>query len=235
MRLSLRRAAAGAGSRWQGAAQPAQPLDIGSDPALLARAALGSDPGTASVAVLRGDQLRVATVQRPAADAAPQAAGAGPAELAPLYEIGSISKVFTGLLLAQAVERGDLSLSDTLGQRLQGKVVFARRGGGHHAGAAGHAPVLPAAAVRRCADRRGRGRAVPAGRSCAALWAALAAPEDRAAAAVPGALQQLRPGGAGRAALRALRQTLEVLVRERITGPLGLQTCTSNWASSAAR
>ena len=39
-----------------------------------------------------------------------------------LFEIGSISKVFTGLLLAQAVERGDFTLDDTLGQLLKGEV-----------------------------------------------------------------------------------------------------------------
>jgi CubicO group peptidase (beta-lactamase class C family) len=35
-----------------------------------------------------------------------------------VFEIGSISKVFTGLLLARAMHEGKLALSDTLGQRL---------------------------------------------------------------------------------------------------------------------
>ena len=39
-------------------------------------------------------------------------------DLAPLYEIGSISKVITGLLLADAVVEGKLSLDDTLASRL---------------------------------------------------------------------------------------------------------------------
>ncbi len=38
----------------------------------------------------------------------------------PLFEIGSISKVFTGLLLAQAVQAGTLSLEDRLDARLNG-------------------------------------------------------------------------------------------------------------------
>ncbi len=38
----------------------------------------------------------------------------------PVFEIGSISKVFTGLLLAQAVQTGTLSLDDRLDQRLNG-------------------------------------------------------------------------------------------------------------------
>ena len=46
---------------------------------------------------------------------------AGPAEVPAervLFEIGSISKVFTGILLADAVKEGKLGLDDTLAQRL---------------------------------------------------------------------------------------------------------------------
>src|SRR3982751_350506 len=46
---------------------------------------------------------------------------AGHAEVAAqktLFEIGSISKVFTGILLADAVNEGKLGLDDTLAQRL---------------------------------------------------------------------------------------------------------------------
>jgi len=39
-----------------------------------------------------------------------------------MFEIGSVTKVFTGLLLAQAVQRGDLKLDDTVGRLLAGKV-----------------------------------------------------------------------------------------------------------------
>ncbi|MBL8335971.1 MAG: serine hydrolase [Rhodoferax sp.] len=217
-------------------AQPqSQPLDIGSDPALLARAALGSDPGSASVAVLRGDQLRVATVQRPAADAAPQVAGAGPAELAPLYEIGSISKVFTGLLLAQAVERGELSLSDTLGQRLQGKVAFAS------AAVAGitleqlvtHRSCLPrqfggvrtgAAVVEqiRLADR-------------AALWAALAAQTLARNAPCPALYSNYGLAVLAELLAEHYGRPWSELVRDRITGPLGLQDMQLPLAEQRAR
>ncbi len=81
---------------------PAQ-LTRAPDPQAMARLVLGDDPGTAAVAVWRDGQLLQATVRRDAADAAgpAQVVAAGPAP--PLFEIGSISKVFTGLLLAQAV------------------------------------------------------------------------------------------------------------------------------------
>ena len=95
------------------------------DPQAMARRVLGDDPGTAAVAVWRDGALLQATVRRDAADAAGPAkvvpGGAAP----PLFEIGSISKIFTGLLLAQAVERGDVSLDDTLGRLLRGKLSFA--------------------------------------------------------------------------------------------------------------
>ncbi|HEX6902958.1 MAG TPA: serine hydrolase [Thermoanaerobaculia bacterium] len=54
------------------------------------------------------------------------------AEVAPqdvIFEIGSISKVFTGILLAHAVKEGKLSLDDTLAQRLPVKFSQASTGG----------------------------------------------------------------------------------------------------------
>jgi len=101
----------------------AQPLTIASDPSALARAAIGSEPGSASVAISRAGRVDVATVRDRAFACAPSAA-TDSEDLAPLYEIGSISKVLTGLLLAQAVERDDLRLTDTLGTLLDGVVVF---------------------------------------------------------------------------------------------------------------
>ncbi len=95
------------------------------DPLAMARAALGDDPGTAAVAVWRDGQLLQATVRRDAADAAGPAQVVAAGSAPPLFEIGSISKVFTGLLLAQAVERGEVSLDDTLGRLLRGKLSFA--------------------------------------------------------------------------------------------------------------
>jgi D-alanyl-D-alanine-carboxypeptidase/D-alanyl-D-alanine-endopeptidase len=42
----------------------------------------------------------------------------------PLFEIGSVTKVFTGLLLAQRVERGELRLDNAIGPLLQPHVNF---------------------------------------------------------------------------------------------------------------
>jgi serine-type D-Ala-D-Ala carboxypeptidase/endopeptidase len=95
------------------------------DPESMAREALGSEPGWASVALWRQGQLAQATVRRDPGTGGAQAERLAVSGPAPLFEIGSISKLFTGLLLAQAVERGELSLDDTLGQLLRGTVDFA--------------------------------------------------------------------------------------------------------------
>ncbi|MBL8370249.1 MAG: serine hydrolase [Burkholderiaceae bacterium] len=99
----------------------AQPLSLASDPAVMARVALGElRHGQAAAGVWRDGKAAQALVS--AGDPVPAAEpGAG---APPLFEIGSISKVFTGLLLAQAVERGDLRLDDRLGDVLAGKVAF---------------------------------------------------------------------------------------------------------------
>ncbi len=90
----------------------------------MAHVALGTDPGSASVAHWRDGQMAHAVIRRlPGSDANPvetMAVEGAP----PLFEVGSVSKVFTGLLLAQAVERGELSLDDTLGRLLRGKLAF---------------------------------------------------------------------------------------------------------------
>src|SRR3954452_19057480 len=46
-----------------------------------------------------------------------------------VYEIGSITKVFTSLLLADAVERGEVALTDPVGKFLPAKVKVPERGG----------------------------------------------------------------------------------------------------------
>jgi serine-type D-Ala-D-Ala carboxypeptidase/endopeptidase len=83
------------------------------EPAAIAQSVLSSRPGSVAVGVWQGGKaaygMHSTAATPPAADSA-------------LFEIGSISKVFTGVLLAQAVERGDLRLSDTLGKLLAGRL-----------------------------------------------------------------------------------------------------------------
>lgn len=95
----------------------AQSLSMESEPAALAKAALGSERGSAAVGVWRGGSSRFAFTPQSAVNPAASDNRQGQ----PLFEIGSITKVFTGLLLAQAVERGELRLDDTLGKLLNGK------------------------------------------------------------------------------------------------------------------
>jgi serine-type D-Ala-D-Ala carboxypeptidase/endopeptidase len=200
-----------------------QPLDIGSDPAALARAALGADPGSASVAVWRGNAMAVATVRRggPTGDPAVPA-GSGADDAAPLYEIGSISKVFTGLLLAQAVERGDLALGDTLGQRLQGRLVFAS--------AAVAAITLEQLVTHRaCLPRqfgavRGGAAVVEQLRLAdrATLWSALAAQTLARSAPCDPVYSNYGMAVLGELLAEHYGKPWSVLVREQITAPLGM-------------
>jgi serine-type D-Ala-D-Ala carboxypeptidase/endopeptidase len=112
------------------AAAGAQPLSF-SDPAQIARIALGDEQGSVAVGVLRGTTSTFSYLHRSGKNSATATAADGsvPSTLPKaaeeqLFEIGSITKVFTGLLLAQAVEKGDLSLDDSLGKLLAGTVNF---------------------------------------------------------------------------------------------------------------
>ncbi|WP_285412374.1 serine hydrolase domain-containing protein [Variovorax sp. efr-133-TYG-130] len=102
------------------AAQP-QPLTLASDPAFIAKAALGAERGTLVVGTLRNGKPAYGAAYNPEPPSPPRSIEPNSAEQ-PMFEIGSVTKVFTGLLLAQAVERGDLKLDDTVGKLLAGKV-----------------------------------------------------------------------------------------------------------------
>lgn len=79
---------------------------------------LGGLPGSVAVGVWSAGRTEYAGISD-GRESSPEKVN-GPD--AALFEIGSISKVFTGLLLAQAVERGDLGLDNTLGTLLADKV-----------------------------------------------------------------------------------------------------------------
>ncbi|MCR9244782.1 MAG: serine hydrolase [bacterium] len=76
-----------------------------------------------AVFVLDGDREYVGGFGRlaPGAEAAPDGRT--------IYEIGSISKVFTGLLLADSVERGVVALADPVQKHLPADVELKERGG----------------------------------------------------------------------------------------------------------
>ena len=100
-------------------AQPAT-IPLSTPVEQLARDALGTQPGMAVAGAWREGKTSLAGAAAGPGVAPPVTSG----PQATLFEIGSISKVFTGLLLAQAVEAGELRLDDTLGQLLQGKASF---------------------------------------------------------------------------------------------------------------
>lgn len=93
-----------------------------SKPDTLAKAALGNVPGTAVVGKWDGSKATYGTAYQGITGSVKPLAD----HEQPIFEIGSISKVFTGLLLAQAVERGDLRLDDTLGKLLDGRVKLSQ-------------------------------------------------------------------------------------------------------------
>ena len=103
----------------------AQPLSFASDPARMAKITLGEERGSVAVGVWQQGRAAYAFQSGGPLDSSASASAALESiEHQKLYEIGSISKVFTGLLLAQAVEKGDLSLDDALGKLLDGKIAF---------------------------------------------------------------------------------------------------------------
>lgn len=225
----------------------AQEAGMATDPAALASAALGTFPGQAVAGVWREGRTSIAGVRR-----APGAAGTQPlrdeevdGSAAALYEIGSISKVFTGVLLAQALEAGELSLDDTLGKLLEGRArpasppnasphVFSR----HTAAVTLRQLVTHTACLPRLpADfRQGRNADDPYrdyGRE--RLWAAVAA--LRLPSAPPCEAQYSNFGFAvvGEILSERAGKPWEQLVRERIAAPLGMADTVQALGERAAR
>lgn len=204
-------------------AAPAAPAaafpDFTTPPAQIARAVLAEEPGTIAVGVWRQGHEQSAVLRRASEDgpAIVQSAAAG-AE--PLFEIGSISKLFTGLLLAQAVEHGELALDDSLGTLLGGAYRLApetaaitlRQLVTHSAclpreapGFPGYTDPAPFAAI----DRQ-------------RLYAAVAGLRLEHAPPCAGAYSNFGMGLLGQLLADRYGKPWAALVRERITGPLGM-------------
>jgi D-alanyl-D-alanine-carboxypeptidase/D-alanyl-D-alanine-endopeptidase len=150
---------------------------------------------------------------------------AGHAAVAPekvLFEIGSISKVFTGLLLADAVVEGKLKLEDTLAQRLPVQFDHVETGAVTLKQLATHSSCLP----RLPDNMMHADTADPyAHYDDKALFEYLATAKLEAHRGQPPCAAEysnLAFGVLGVVLEKAYGKPWAVLVREKITGPLGM-------------
>jgi len=215
--------------------QQQQPLTLASDPAVLARAALGTERGTLVVGTLHNGQAAYGAAYNPEPATAPRAIASGSAEQ-PMFEIGSVTKVFTGLLLAQAVQRGDLKLDDTVGRLLAGKVD-------------GLSPAVASVTLRQLVTHTGCMPVMADGVTGSAplveqfhafdkpmFWAALA--RIRLTAAAPpceGAYSNFGMALLGQLLAEHYDTSWGELVRARITEPLGMNDTVIGLGDKASR
>jgi D-alanyl-D-alanine-carboxypeptidase/D-alanyl-D-alanine-endopeptidase len=194
----------------------AQSLGMENNPTELAKTALGNQRGIATVGVWRKDQAFYGM----ASHATPVVADPATPPAKILFEIASISKVFTGLLLAQAVDRGDFSLDDTLGKLLPAGTRFA-------------SPDVPRITLRQIVTHRSCLPSLPAGFDRESPANYLRYDRQRLFDAVSAlTIPQSPPcepvySNFGFAILGELLserygKSWEDLVRERIAGPLGM-------------
>jgi len=136
-----------------------------------------------------------------------------------LFEIGSISKVFTGILLADAVADGKLGLDDTLARRLPVKFANPSTGAVTLKQLATHTSCLP-----RLPDNLQQGDLTDpyAQYDDAKLFAYLAGAKLAAPPPCPAEYSNLGVGILGVVLERAYGKPWAALVAERITGPLGM-------------
>ena len=201
------------------AAGETPPVTLTSTPLELARAAIGDRRGAVSIGLWRDGKASFAGLRDGAIVPAEEVGGANAA----LFEIGSISKVFTGVLLAQAVERGELSLDDTLGRLLEGKVTFASEkvAAVTLRQLVTHTACLPRLPANLLEGANARDPYAHYDR--AELWNALATQQVMGTPPCDAAYSNLGVGLLGD--LLALRhgRSWEALVHERITAPLGMR------------
>lgn len=185
----------------------------------LAREALGQQPGMAVAAAWREGKASIAGA---AVGGAPIPVTTGPD--ATLFEIGSISKVFTGLLLAQAVAAGDLQLDDSLGDLLRGKVQFTQ-------------PEVAAITLQQLVTHTSCLPRLPADfrrqdyvsenpyrtYDRARMWATLGASKIEKAAPCDASYSNFGFGVLGEILSERYGKPWAELVRERITAPIGMR------------
>ena len=214
-----------------GAPEAPPAVTLTSTPLAYARAAIGDRPGAVSIGLWRDGKASFAGLRDGVVVPADEVGGPN----ATLFEIGSISKVFTGVLLAQAVERGELSLDDTLGKLLEGKVGFA-------------SDKVAAVTLRQlvthtaCLPRlpanlfEGANNEDPyAHYDRAQLWKALAALQVTGTPPCDAAYSNLGLGLLGDLLAMRFERPWETLVRERIAGPLGMRDTVVTLGDKATR
>ncbi len=189
--------------------QPAPVVDS------IGQALVENHPGGAVIGLLRGDTTAVhafgavdSTGRRPTART--------------LFEMGSVTKTFTGLLLADAIERGEVERSTPVTTLLPDSVTVGTADSttvtlGHLATHRSGLPRLPSnlGATARPGDPY-------AAYGDSALYAFL---DDYTLSRAPGAKYEysnLGMGLLGQLLARRADTTYAALVRRRITGPLGL-------------
>ncbi|HEY4596095.1 MAG TPA: serine hydrolase [Thermoanaerobaculia bacterium] len=170
--------------------------------------------GAVATAEKRGGQWTFAISGQPFA--------AGHAEVAAqktLFEIGSISKVFTGILLAGAVNEGKLGLGDTLAQRLPVKFNDPATGAVTLKQLATHTSCLP-----RMPDNLGNANPEDpyAQYDDKALFEYLASAKLQGKPPCAVDYSNLGFGILGTVLERAYGKPWAALVAEKITGPLGM-------------
>ena len=144
---------------------------------------------------------------------------------ATIFEIGSVTKVFTGLLLADLAAQGLVGLDDPLASYLPASVRVPTRGGrqltlGDLASHAGGLPRDPKGTLGRwLGDRRNPYAAL----SVEDLYAGLARTRLRRRPGERVKYSNLGAGLLGEALARAAGQGYEALVRERVCVPLGMR------------
>lgn len=210
----------------------AAPLTFASPPAEIAKAVLEDEPGTVAVGIWRNQQGRFALQRNPAGSVGEVVEG-GSADAQPLFEIGSISKVFTGLLLAQAVERGDLSLDDTLGKLLEAKATLKPETAAITLRQlVTHSACLP----REPQDFPGYGTSNPFSRHDRwKIYAGLSGMTLEHAPPCGAAYSNLGMGLLGQLLSDRYAKPWDVLVRENIAGPLGMRDTMQHLGRQASR
>src|SRR5215207_4670432 len=141
-----------------------------------------------------------------------------------IFEIGSVTKVFTGLLLADLAEQGMVGLDDPLASYLPASARILTSGGrqitlGDLASHAGGLPRDPKGTLGRWLGNRHNPYA---GLSVEELYAGLARTRLRRRLGQRVKYSNLGAGLLGQALARAAGQSYEALVRQRICRPLGM-------------